>query len=73
MDVPFEYDHAEPLVFGGALPTRRSFDDATVVILPCPVDRTTSYVSGTRNGRVRLSDSRVGSVLDRQHHRNGIK
>jgi agmatinase len=50
MQFPFEYDHAEPLVFGGALPTRRSFDDATVVILPCPVDRTTSYVSGTRNG-----------------------
>jgi len=50
MDFPFHYDHAEALVFGGALPTRASFDDSTVVILPCPVDRTTSYVSGTRNG-----------------------
>jgi agmatinase len=50
MDLPFEYDHAEALVFGGALPTRRSFDDASVVILPVPVDRTTSYVGGTRNG-----------------------
>jgi agmatinase len=50
MDFPFEYDHAEPLVFGGALPIRRSFDDAAVVILPVPVDRTTSYVGGTRNG-----------------------
>ena len=50
MDLPFQYDHAEPLVFGGALPTRRSFDDASVVILPVPVDRTTSYVGGTRNG-----------------------
>jgi agmatinase len=50
MDLPFEYDHAEPLVFGGALPHRRSFDDSAVVILPVPVDRTTSYVSGTRNG-----------------------
>jgi agmatinase len=50
MDFPFQYDHAEPLVFGGALPTRSSFDDATVVILPVPVDRTTSYVGGTRNG-----------------------
>jgi agmatinase len=50
MDVPFEYDHAEPLVFGGALPIRRSFDDSAVVILPVPVDRTTSYVGGTRNG-----------------------
>jgi agmatinase len=50
MDVPFEYDHAEPLVFGGALPIRRTFDDSAVVILPVPVDRTTSYVGGTRNG-----------------------
>ena len=50
MDVPFDYDHAEALVFGGALPVRPSFADAAVVILPCPVDRTTSYVSGTRNG-----------------------
>jgi agmatinase len=50
MDFPFHYDHAEALVFGGALPNRRSFDDSQVVILPCPVDRTTSYVGGTRNG-----------------------
>ena len=50
MDVPFRYDHTEALVFGGALPIRPTFDDAAVVILPCPVDRTTSYVGGTRNG-----------------------
>jgi agmatinase len=50
MDLPFQYDHAEPLVFGGALPLRCSFDDSTVVVLPVPVDRTTSYVGGTRNG-----------------------
>jgi agmatinase len=50
MDFPFEYDHAEPLVFGGALPIRRSFAESAVVILPVPVDRTTSYVGGTRNG-----------------------
>src|SRR5438093_10428945 len=50
MDVPFEYDHADALVFGGALPVRRSFDEAAVVILPVPVDRTTSYVGGTRHG-----------------------
>ena len=50
MSFPFRYDRAEPLVFGGALPTRPSFDESTVVILPCPVDRTTSYVGGTRNG-----------------------
>jgi len=50
MDVPFSYDHTEALVFGGALPLRPTFDEAAVVILPCPVDRTTSYVGGTRNG-----------------------
>ena len=50
MDVPFQYDHAEALVFGGALPVRPTFESASVVILPCPVDRTTSYVGGTRNG-----------------------
>jgi agmatinase len=50
MDFPFQYDHAGALIFGGSLPTRRSFDDSRVVILPVPVDRTTSYVGGTRNG-----------------------
>ena len=50
MTFPFEYDHGVPLGFGGALPNPRSFDDSRVVILPVPVDRTTSYVSGTRNG-----------------------
>lgn len=50
MEFPFQYDHASALVFGGALPTRVSFDEAAVVILPVPVDRTTSYVGGTRNG-----------------------
>jgi agmatinase len=50
MTLPFDYDHGAPLAFGGAMPTMRSFDDSQVVILPVPVDRTTSYVSGTRNG-----------------------
>jgi agmatinase len=50
MDFPFTYDHAVPLAFGGALPVRTSFDESTVVILPVPIDRTTSYVGGTRNG-----------------------
>jgi agmatinase len=50
MNFPFEYDHAAPLAFGGALPRVRSFDESKVVILPVPVDRTTSYVPGTRNG-----------------------
>jgi len=50
MSFPFHYDHGAPLVFGGAVPEPRSFDDSRVVILPVPVDRTTSYVPGTRNG-----------------------
>jgi agmatinase len=50
MSFPFEYDHGAPLAFGGALPHPRSFADSAVVILPVPVDRTTSYVPGTRNG-----------------------
>lgn len=47
---PIEYEHTQPDQFGGALPEARSFDDSAVVILPIPFDRTTSYVSGTRNG-----------------------
>ncbi len=50
MSFPFEYDHGNPLAFGGALPEPRNFDDSRVVILPVPVDRTTSYGGGTRNG-----------------------
>jgi agmatinase len=50
MSFPFEYDHGAPLAFGGALPHTRSFADSRVVVLPVPVDRTTSYSSGTRNG-----------------------
>jgi agmatinase len=50
MSFPFEYDHAAPLAFGGAMPHVRSFDESKVIILPVPVDRTTSYIPGTRNG-----------------------
>jgi agmatinase len=50
MDFPFEYDHGAPLAFGGALPEPKNFNDSRVVVLPVPVDRTTSYVPGTRNG-----------------------
>jgi len=49
-EFPFHYDHAGALIFGGALPTKRSFDESKVVVLPVPLDRTTSYVGGTRNG-----------------------
>jgi agmatinase len=50
MSLPFGYDHGAPLVFGGALPHPTSFEESRVVVLPVPVDRTTSYVPGTRNG-----------------------
>jgi agmatinase len=47
---PVRYDHLEPLQFGGALSDAPAFDASAAVILPVPFDRTTSYVSGTRNG-----------------------
>ena len=50
MSFPIRYDYGAPLAFGGTLPETRTFDDSAVVILPIPVDRTTSYVPGTRNG-----------------------
>jgi agmatinase len=50
MSLPFRYDQGAPLAFGGLLPDAKSFDDSAIAILPIPVDRTTSYVSGTRNG-----------------------
>ena len=50
MSFPFEYDTGAQLPFGGSLPHVATFDASKVVILPVPVDRTTSYVGGTRNG-----------------------
>jgi agmatinase len=50
MKRPIEYDHIEPLAFGGTLPEPATFESAKVVILPVPLESTTSYVSGTRNG-----------------------
>jgi agmatinase len=50
MSFPFDYDHGTAATFGGSVPHPRSFEDARAVILPVPVDRTTSYVGGTRNG-----------------------
>jgi agmatinase len=50
MNLPFEYDSVAVGSYGGTLPTRTDFDSARVVILPIPLDRTTSYVGGTRNG-----------------------
>ncbi len=50
MSGPIRYEFIEPLAYGGTLPTSVDFDRARVVVLPIPFDRTTSYVSGTRNG-----------------------
>src|SRR5215831_3591023 len=50
MNLPFEYDRIAVGEFGGTTPTTANFTDARVVILPIPLDRTTSYVPGTRNG-----------------------
>jgi agmatinase len=50
MSLPFEYDRITVGEFGGSTPSTTDFDGARVVILPVPLDRTTSYVPGTRNG-----------------------
>src|ERR671921_1354550 len=50
MNLPFEYDRVAVGEFGGTTPTTTDFEHARVVVLPVPLDRTTSYVSGTRNG-----------------------
>jgi agmatinase len=50
MILPFDYDRVTVGEFGGTTPTTTDFQSARVVILPVPLDRTTSYVAGTRNG-----------------------
>ncbi len=50
MKLPFEYEHMAVGAYGGTTPTMVDFDEAHVVILPIPFDRTTSYVPGTRTG-----------------------
>ena len=50
MTLPFQYDHGDPLMFGGEDTDRSSFDQARAVILPVPLDRTASWVAGTRHG-----------------------
>ena len=50
MSLPFEYAQVAVGEYGGTTPTTTDFANARVVILPIPLDRTTSYVPGTRNG-----------------------
>src|SRR5262245_19543369 len=50
MNLPFDYDRVAVGEFGGTTPTSTDFEHSRVVILPVPLDRTTSYIAGTRNG-----------------------
>lgn len=50
MNLPFKYERQTVGEFGGTTPTTTTFEKARVVILPVPLDRTTSYVAGTRSG-----------------------
>jgi agmatinase len=50
MNLPFEYARVAIGEFGGTTPTTSDFNSARVVILPLPLDRTTTYVPGTRTG-----------------------
>src|SRR5436309_13121179 len=50
MNLPFEYAQVTPGEFAGVKPITSDFDRPRVVILPIPLDRTTSYVAGTRTG-----------------------
>src|SRR6266699_2925624 len=50
MNLPFDYERVAAGEFGGTTRTTTDFEHARVVILPVPLDRTTSYVPGTRNG-----------------------
>lgn len=49
MTLPIDYDHPSPLAFGG-LDSPRGFAGSRAVVLPVPFEKTTSYVTGTRNG-----------------------
>src|SRR5512138_1379288 len=49
MDYHVDYEHPAPLIFGG-FEHSRTFDDSRAVVLPVPFEKTTSYVTGTRNG-----------------------
>jgi agmatinase len=77
MSSPIGYDHTHPTAFLGAVPDPVTFDQAAAVILPVPLDRTTSYVAGTRNGpreilhasaQVEFWDEELGVDV----HRRGI-
>jgi agmatinase len=49
MTVP-RYEYTASLVFGGTKQDECAYERAQAVLLPVPLERTTSYVAGTRNG-----------------------
>lgn len=50
MSAPICFEGVDSPVFGGLPRASQDFARARVVVLPIPLDRTTSYVAGTRNG-----------------------
>jgi agmatinase len=68
MTLPFEYDHTAPLQFLGTRPVAPSFEEARVVVLPVPLERSTSYVPGTRFGprEILLASTQV-ELFDEEH------
>ena len=50
MNLPFEYAQVAIGDFCGTTPSPSTFEEARVIVLPIPLDRTTSYVPGTRMG-----------------------
>mgnify|MGYP001158275049 FL=1 len=50
MSWPFQYSHGDSLPFGGDDCPQATFTDAPTVVLPAPLERTVSYLSGTRLG-----------------------
>ncbi|MFB3853588.1 MAG: agmatinase [Vicinamibacterales bacterium] len=49
MPIP-TYDHLPAHLFGGLKPDSCTFEEARAAVLPVPLERTTSYMSGTRHG-----------------------
>jgi agmatinase len=61
LTLPIRYDYIEPLAFGGTLPQPATFETAKAIILPIPLESTTSYVNGTKNGprEIRIASSHM--------------
>ena len=59
------YPEAVPINFGGLPPEQSSYATSRIVIWPIPLDRTTTYISGTRYGpRAILEASRNMETFD---------